>query len=157
MENEKSNIANRELVISRLLDAPIGLVWEVWTDPDHLARWWGPDGFTNTIQTMAVRPGGAFDLVMHGPDGTDYKNKSRFTTVIPFKKLVYEHLTSPHFTATVEFTEQGDKTLLQWRMLFDTAEEFIQTVKTFKADVGLKQNVEKLARYLAQKSKTSTI
>jgi uncharacterized protein YndB with AHSA1/START domain len=156
MENVKSNTANRELVISRLLDAPIELVWEVWTDPDHIASWWGPDGFTTTIHTMEVHAGGAWDLILHGPDGTDYKNKSLFKTVIPFKKLVYEHVTAPLFRATVEFAEQGDKTLLRWHMLFDTAEEFIRTVKTFKADAGLRQNVEKLTRYLAERSKTTT-
>ena len=156
MENGKSETADRELFISRLLDAPVELVWEVFTDPTHLARWWGPDGFTNTIRKMEVRPGGDWDLIMHGPDGTDYKNKSLFRTVIPMKKLVYEHITSPHFTATVEFAEQGDKTLLRWHMLFDTTEEFIRTVRTYKADVGMRQNVDKLARYVAERKKTTT-
>lgn len=139
---------DRELRLTRLLDAPVKLVWEVWTSPEHIANWWGPNGFTNTISTMEVKPGGAWDLVMHGPDGTDYNNKSIFKEIVPFKKIVYEHISGPKFLATIEFEEQGDKTLLNWHMLFESKEQFIQVVKTFKADEGLKQNVEKLIVYL---------
>jgi uncharacterized protein YndB with AHSA1/START domain len=148
MQKEKTSTADRELILTRTLNAPIELVWEVWTDPQHIAQWWGPEGFTNTISNMEVKPGGAWDLVMHGPDGTDYKNKSVFKEVIPFKKLVYEHLSAPKFTATIEFDAQGDKTALRWHMLFETKASFIQTVKTFKADEGMKQNVDKLQKYL---------
>ncbi|HEY5744619.1 MAG TPA: SRPBCC family protein [Chryseolinea sp.] len=149
MENKKSSTADRELRLSRKLNAPIDLVWEVWTQPEHIANWWGPDGFTNTIHTMNVVPGGEWDLVMHGPDGTNYKNKSIFKEIIPHKKLVYEHITGPKFVATIEFQEQGDQTLITWHMLFESAEEFVQVVKTFKADEGLKQNIEKLDVYLS--------
>lgn len=93
-------------------------------------------------------PGGEWNLVMHGPDGTDYKNKSVFKEIIPHKKIVYEHVSGPRFLATIDFEEQGEQTLVRWHMLFETAEEFIQVVKTFKADEGLKQNVEKLSAYL---------
>jgi uncharacterized protein YndB with AHSA1/START domain len=68
MLSEKNSTADRELVITRELNAPIELVWEVWTNPEHLAQWWGPDGFTNTISKMDMNPGGEWDLVMHGPD-----------------------------------------------------------------------------------------
>jgi len=149
MENKKSNTQDRELLITRQLDAPIDLIWEAWTSPEHIASWWGPNGFTNTITKMDLRPGGEWDLVMHGPDGTDYINKSIFREVIPYKKIVYEHVTGPKFVATVRFEEQGDQTCITWHMLFETVEEFIRTVKTFKADEGLKQNIEKLGVYLA--------
>jgi len=148
MENKKSSTQDRELRISRKLNARVELVWEVWTNPRHIANWWGPNGFTNTITKMEVTAGGEWDLVMHGPDGTDYKNKSIFKEVIPFKKIVYEHVSSPSFVATVEFEEQGEQTLINWHMLFETAEQFIQVVKTFKADEGLKQNIDKLNVYL---------
>ncbi len=149
MENKKASTADREIVISRKLNAPVELVWEVWTRPEHIANWWGPDGFTNTITVMNVVPGGVWDLVMHGPDGTDYKNKSIFKELILHKKIVYEHVTGPRFVATINFEEQGEQTLITWHMLFETAEEFIHTVKTFKADEGLKQNIGKLNVYLA--------
>src|SRR5882672_1404439 len=148
MQKKESSATDRAISISRLLDAPIALVWEVWTDPDHIKNWWGPDGFTNTIQSMDIKAGGEFNLVMHGPDGTDYKNKSVYKEIIPFKKIVYEHITGPRFLATVEFEKQGEQTLIRWHMLFETAEQFIQVVKTFKADEGLKQNIEKLNVYL---------
>lgn len=149
MENKKSNTQDRELFITRQLDAPIDLVWEVWSSPEHIVNWWGPNGFTNTITKMDLRPGGEWDLVMHGPDGTDYINKSIFREVILHKKIVYEHVTGPKFVATVSFEQKGDQTCITWHMLFETAEEFIRTVKTFKADEGMKQNVEKLGKYLA--------
>jgi uncharacterized protein YndB with AHSA1/START domain len=107
MENKKSSTHDRELIISRKLNAPVDLVWEVWTKPEHIANWWGPNGFTNTIHTISVIPGGEWDLVMHGPDGTDYKNKSVFKEIILYKKIVYEHISSPRFVATIDFEEQG--------------------------------------------------
>ncbi len=151
MQNEKSNTADRELRISRLLDAPVELVWEVWTNPEHIKNWWGPDGFTNTITKMEIKPGGEWNLIMHGPDGTDYKNKSVFKEIVKHKKFVYEHISGPKFLATVTFESRGNQTFLEWHMLFRTKEEFIQTVKMFKADEGLKQNIAKLNNYLQQR------
>ena len=145
----KSATANRELRITRTLNAHIDLVWEVWTKPEHISQWWGPTGFTNTIRTMDVRPGGEWELTMHGPDGTDYYNKSIFKEIIRPTRIVYEHLSGPHFVATATFTPEGDKTLLDWHMLFDSVEELERTVKVFKADEGLKQNIIKLEHYLA--------
>ena len=138
----------RELTITRVLNAPIELVWKVWTDPDHIKNWWGPNGFTNTIFEMNVKPGGNWEFIMHGPDGKDYKNKSVFREIIKHKRIVYEHLTGPKFKTTIDFTAQGKNTLLEWRMVFDTAEERDKTVKTFKADIGLKENIFKLEGYL---------
>ena len=148
MQNESNDTGDREIRMSRLLNAPVELVWEVWTDPEHIKNWWGPAGFSNTISTMNVQPGGEFNLVMHGPDGTDYKNKSVFKEVILHKKLVYEHVSAPKFLATITFESRSDKTQLDWHMLFETKEQFIQVVKTFKADEGLLQNVEKLNSYV---------
>ena len=146
MEN---NIKDRELLLTRTLNAPIDLVWEAWTNPEHIAKWWGPNGFTNTITTMDMKPGGEWNLVMHGPDGKDYKNHSIFKEVISHKKIVFDHV-APNFTATIEFEARGEQTHLTWHMLFETVEQFIQVVKTFKADDGLKQNVDKLNAYLAE-------
>ena len=146
----KSSTADRELTISRTLNAPIDLVWEVWTDPDHIKNWWGPDGFTNTISKMDIRENGEWNLIMHGPDGTDYKNKSIFKEVIKHKRIVYEHVSAPKFLTTITFEAQGEKTHLIWHMLFESREQFIQVVKTFKADEGLKQNIEKLTMYLTK-------
>ena len=149
MEKLKSNTADREIRMSRLLDAPVKLVWEVWTKPEHIKEWWGPNGFTNTISTMNVEEGGYWNLVMHGPDGVNYQNESVYKEIIKHKKIVYEHTSTPHFMATITFEPQGNKTLIDWHMVFDSKEQFIQVVKTFKADEGLRQNLEKLDHYLS--------
>lgn len=151
MQKEQNNTAGRELRISRLLNAPIELVWEVWTDPEHIKNWWGPNGFTNTITKMEMMPGGSWNLVMHGPDGTDYNNESVFREVVKHRKIVYEHLTYPHFITTVLFEKRGDQTFIDWCMLFDDRETLIEVAKVHKAAEGLKQNVEKLAAYLADR------
>jgi len=144
----ESNTKDRELRISRTLNAPIDLVWEVWTKPEHIAQWWGPNGFTNTINTMDLVAGGQWHLVMHGPDGTDYVNRSTFKEVIEFKRISYEHF-NPHFIATIDFDAQGEQTLINWHMLFDSAEILQAIVKAHNAAEGLKQNIEKLSVYLA--------
>ena len=147
MENT-ANTSDREIKISRLLHAPIELVWKVWTQPEHIANWWGPNGFTNTISIMDVKEGGEWKLVMHGPDGKNYPNRSIFKEVVLHKKIVYQHF-NPNFTATAEFEVQGEKTLLNWQMVFDNRDEFIAVVKQHNAAEGMKQNVEKLETYLA--------
>lgn len=140
--------SNRILLVNRVLNAPVKLVWEVWTNPDHIKNWWGPDGFSNTIYIMDLQPGGRWELTMHGPDGTDYKNKSIFKEIIPCEKIVYEHETGPKFTATILFIAEGNRTRIEWSMLFETAEEKERTVKIFNAEEGLHQNTEKLSVYL---------
>jgi uncharacterized protein YndB with AHSA1/START domain len=152
MQQEKNDTSNRELKISRVLNASIELVWEVWTNPEHIKNWWGPNGFTNTIHTMDFREGGEWNLTMHGPDGTNYPNKSVFKEIVPFKKIVMEHF-NPDFISTAEFKNEGEKTLLNWHMLFETVELFEAVVKAHKADEGMKQNVERLEQYLSNQSK----
>ncbi len=147
MEN-KSSTHDRELLISRTLNAPVELVWEVWTKPEHIAQWWGPDGFTNTIHTMNVEPEGEWDFIMHSPNGANFKNKSVFKEVVPLKKIVYEHVSHPWILATITFEERGDQTHLTWHMLFASAEEFIKVIKAHNAAEGQKQNVIRLAAYL---------
>jgi uncharacterized protein YndB with AHSA1/START domain len=148
MQKEKATNADRELRISRLLNAPRELVWKVWTEPDHIKNWWGPTGFTNTIFEMNVQQGGVWDFIMHGPDGKDYKNKSTFIEVVKPERIVFDHV-APNFRTTVTFEAQGDKTLLSWHMLFESAAVFRNVIKQAKADQGLKQNVDKLEVYLA--------
>ncbi len=148
MDNNQAITKDRIIKISRLLNAPVELVWEVWTNPEHIKNWWGPTDFTTTIQSMNLQKDGEWLLIMHGPDGTDYHNKSIFTEIIKHKKLVYEHVSTPRFTATIDFEAMEKQTMMHWKMEFETAEQLIQVVKTFKADEGLKQNTEKLIAYL---------
>jgi len=138
---------SRQVRITRTLKASVKLVWEVWTQPEHIVNWWGPSGFTNTIHQMDFREGGEWTLTMHGPDGTNFPNRSIFREIIPFKKIVFEHF-NPHFITTVLFESKGEETLLDWTLLFDTAEMREIVVKAHKADEGQKQNLDKLERYL---------
>jgi uncharacterized protein YndB with AHSA1/START domain len=149
MEKTNNDTANRSLHITRILSAPIDLVWEVWTNPAHIVNWWGPNGFTNTIQKMDFQEGGEWKLTMHRPDGTNYPNMSIFKEILPFKKIVFEHY-NPHFISTVLFESKGEETDIDWAGLFDTAEMREIVIKVHKADEGQKQNLERLEKYLAK-------
>lgn len=149
MSDKDTNTADRELRISRVLNAPRELVWTVFTEPEHIKNWWGPDGFTNTIESMDVRPGGRWKFVMHGPDGTDYDNENIYLEVTKPERIVMEHISPWHLT-TITFAAEGDKTHIHWHMVFESKEMFEEVVRKFKADVGLRQNLEKLAVYLNQ-------
>jgi uncharacterized protein YndB with AHSA1/START domain len=148
MTRQNESTMDRELFISRLINAPRELVWEVWTNPEHIKNWWGPDGFTNTIDKMELWPGGTWEFVMHGPNGVDYKNKSIFKEILEPERIVFEH-NAPNFLTTITFEAQGKKTLINWHMLFESKELLAQLVKTVKADEGLKQNIVKLENYLS--------
>lgn len=138
---------NRGIQITRVVKASVELVWEVWTNPERIANWWGPNGFTSTIQKMDFREGGEWLLTMHGPDGKNYPNRSVFKEIMPLRKIVFEHF-NPHFVTTVLFDSRAEETTIEWSMLFDTEEMREIVVKAHKADEGLKQNLDKLEAYL---------
>src|ERR1700710_1468185 len=81
------DVSDREIVISRLIDAPREVVFEAFTEVRHLSRWWGPDGFTTTTRAFEFREGGVWELVMHGPDGTDYQEWISWTGITPPERL----------------------------------------------------------------------
>ena len=140
---------DREMRMTRTFKAPIDLMWEVWTNPEHIVNWWGPDGFTNTIHKMDFQEGGEWRMTMHGPDGTNFPNRSIFREIIPLKKIVFEHF-NPHFITTVIFESEDEETQIDWSLLFDTAEMRETVIKAHKADEGQKQNLEKLEKYLSK-------
>src|SRR4051812_10404823 len=90
-QNTADNAAAREIVISRTVKAPRALVFRMMAEAGHVAKWWGPDGFTTTITKMDFRVGGEWVLTMHGPDGTDYPNHSVFTEIVPNERICYDH------------------------------------------------------------------
>jgi uncharacterized protein YndB with AHSA1/START domain len=154
---DKMESENKEIVISRVFDAPRELVWEVWTNPNHVVNWWGPNGFTTTIHEMDVRPGGKWHHTMHGPDGTDYPNKSVFKEVVKPERLVFSHGggkeggKGAHFEASWTFeTVAGGKTKVTARMVFPTAADRDHVVKEYKAIEGGQQTLGRLAEYLAK-------
>lgn len=143
-----SNTADREVIVTRLLNAPIKLVWEAWTNPDHLKNWWGPNGFTNTITKMELYPEGQWNLIMHGPDGTDYDNESIFTEIEEQKKIVYKHISGHEFIAVIQFEARDNQTHIHWQMLFESPEELQRIMSLFDISEGLQQNMNRLEDYL---------
>ncbi len=146
---DTGSTADREIVTTRLFDAPPELVFEAWTDPRHLTQWWGPNGFTTTIEKMDVRPGGVWRMIMHGPDGKNYPNESVFREVVRPVRLVYAHISPPRFEVTVTFEEQAGKTALTMRMVFETAALREQVVRAVGAIEGAKQTLARLAKFVA--------
>lgn len=138
---------NRELTITKTFRASIDLVWKAWSEPEDIADWWGPAGFTCVIHKMDFSEGGEWKLTLQGPDGTRYPNRSIFKQVTRFEKIVFEHF-NPHFHTTVLFSPDGGETRMEWTMLFDTAEMRNTVIRAHRADEGLKQNIEKLEKYL---------
>ncbi len=155
---EMTSAADREIVITRVVHAPRELVWEAWTNPKHVVRWWGPRGFTTTIHEMDVRPGGVWRHTMHGPDGTDYPNSSVFEKVEKPERIVYSHGggkkggPAAQFQATWTFEAQGDKTKVTMRGVFPSAAARDQVVKEYGAIEGGKQTLERLEEQLATMS-----
>ncbi len=139
----------REIVATRVLAAPRALVFSLWTDPRHIAQWWGPDGFTTTTHEMDVRPGGVWRFVMHGPDGVDYKNKLVYREVVAPERLVYDHVSGPPFHVTVTFAEQGGKTAVTMRMIFESEAVRENVIKQFGALDGLTQTLGRLGDHVA--------
>lgn len=138
---------NKSLQISRVLDAPVALVWEAWSKPEHIAQWWGPTGFTNTIEIMDFQVNGEWRFMMHGPDGKNYPNRSFFKEIIEFKKIVFEHF-NPHFMTTVLFESMGEKTKIDWTVVFDNEAVLKAVIEAHQADKGLSQNLDKLEAFL---------
>jgi len=147
--------AARTILTTRVYDAPRALVFEAFTQPQHLAQWWGPNGFTTTTSAIDVRPGGVWRFVMHGPDGTDYQNRITYDEVVKPERLVYHHggtvdVESVQFRVTVTFEDLDGKTKLTMRMVFPSAAERDRVAEKYGAVEGAKQTLERLAGYLPE-------
>src|SRR6185437_8582001 len=145
----------RSIIGKRVLSAPRALVFSVWSDPKHLAQWWGPNGFTTTTRTFDFRPGGVWRFVMHGPDGRDYQNRITFDEILAPERIVYRHdgaedVEPVCFTQTVTFEDLGNgETRLTWHGRFPSAEERTRVIREYGADKGLVQTMARLDDYLA--------
>jgi uncharacterized protein YndB with AHSA1/START domain len=150
----------RAIVGMRIYDAPRELVWAAWTDPKHLAQWWGPNGFTTTTSAFDFRPGGNWRFVMHGPDGRDYQNRITFDEIVALERIVYRHaggddVEPVQFRTTVTFADLGGKTRLSWHHTFPSAEERARVIREYGADKGLVQTMARLAEFVATMAKQS--
>jgi uncharacterized protein YndB with AHSA1/START domain len=147
--------ADRELVFSRLFDAPREMVFQAWADPEQIVQWWGPKGFTTTTQKFDLRPGGVWNHIMHGPDGREYPNKSVFTEVVRPERIAYTHgggtkgSAGVTFHMTVTFEAEGNKTRLTMHLVFPASADRDFAVSEYHADEGGKQTLERLAEHVA--------
>ncbi|MFA6262772.1 MAG: SRPBCC domain-containing protein [Bacteroidia bacterium] len=139
--------ADRELATSRVLDATPAQAFAAFAAPQRLALWWGPKGFTNTFDQFDLRPGGAWRFTMHGPDGSDYVNESRFVEIVPGERVVFEHLSQHWFEMTIGFEAQpGGRTRVSWRMVFDSVQHRDQ-IAEFVIPAN-EQNLDRLEAHL---------
>ena len=146
-----STTADREIVTTRLIDAPRELVFEAWTDPKHVGHWFGPDGFTTITHSMDVRPGGVWRFTMRGPDGKDWPNVVTYEQVVRPERLVYLHgdETEPDmFHNTITFDDQEGKTALTMRAVFKTAAARDFVARERGAVEGGQQTVSRLEQYV---------
>jgi uncharacterized protein YndB with AHSA1/START domain len=144
----------RMIITTRVLNAPRELVFEAWTDPKHLAQWWGPNGFTTTTHAFDMRAGGVWRFVMHGPDGRDYQNRITYDEVVKPERIVYRHgggddVEAVQFQVRVTFEDLGGKTKLTMRAVFPTAAERDRVIKDYGADKGAMQTLSRLEDYVA--------
>lgn len=146
-----------DTMITRTFDAPRGAVWAAWTDPEQVAEWWGPEGFTVPHCELDVRPGGSFHIDMAAPDGTIYPDSGELLEVNRPERLVM---------VSRGFEDENGEPQLETRHTITFADAGTQTHLTLEADVisatpaveealggmemGWSQSFDKLADYLDQ-------
>lgn len=147
-EVQKSDAA-REIMHTRLVDAARELVFRAFSEPEHMARVWGPKDFRNTFHEFDFRPGGHWRFIMHGPDGTDYPNHNVFLEIVPPERIILRHAFDPDhdFQMTILLEERGGQTQVTWRMLFDTVEK-CAAIRPFVTEAN-SQNLDRLEAEVA--------
>jgi uncharacterized protein YndB with AHSA1/START domain len=151
---ERVEAMDRELVLTRVIDASRELVFEAWTRREHVDQWWGPPGCRIETFEMDVRPGGRWRFVMHAPNGVDYGNRIVYREIAWPERLAFDQSDDvdddPNaFFTTVTLDDEGGKTRLTMRTLFKTAEQREQTAAFGAVEIGY-QTLDSLATYLAR-------
>jgi uncharacterized protein YndB with AHSA1/START domain len=152
--------ADREIVMSRVISAPRELVFEAFTQVRHLSRWWGPQGFSTTTRSFEFRVGGAWDFVMHGPDGTDYQEWITWREIVPPERIALLHGESREdpnaFASVLAFEPAGDETRIVMRTVFPSKELRDEAVEKYHAIEGGEQTLRNLAAYVAELTRNDT-
>src|SRR4051794_20933928 len=149
---------SKTLTIARTLNAPRALVWKMFSDPYHLAQWWGPEGYTNRVEELDFRTGGSWLHVMIAPDGKEYPTNNAILDVREPELIVYRNTPAdpkvfgdnppPGFTKTLTFEEAGGKTILTLVCTFDT-EQHREAVIRRGFVLGTNESFDKLEAHLA--------
>jgi len=151
MEATSKLVGDREIMITRTVKAPRALVWKVCTDPQHIDRWWGPNGFTNKTLAFDLRVGGEWKYTMTAADGTVFPNLITYTEVGPIDRLAYDHgdWENPKmFEGSLAFTDVEDGTLITLRTLFPTKEARDFVIEKHGALEGGKETLARLDEYV---------
>ncbi|HEX8799110.1 MAG TPA: SRPBCC domain-containing protein [Terriglobales bacterium] len=139
---------DRQIVVTRLFDAPRALVFEAWTKAEHVAQWWDPSGVPLAVCEIDLRPGGAFRWVNRAPDGGEgHAFAGIYRQIVPPEKLVFTAPESLERGATLVFTEEGKKTRLTMTIECGTRQER-DAMLQMRVDAGTAQTLENLAAYL---------
>ena len=143
-----SSTPDTEIVSTRIFNFHRELVFKAWSNPEHLQKWWGPAGFTNTFQEFDFQIGGKWRFVMHGPDKGNYKNECEFLKIESPSLIAWKRHTQPYFKVLVTFEEINEfQTKIVFKMLFETPEE-CNKMKRFVVDKN-EENFDKLENELA--------
>lgn len=145
--------AERALEVSRIIDGPRRLVFDAFTEVQQLEQWWGPDGFTTTTRSFEFRPGGVWEFMMHGPDGTDYPNWIVWLEISRPERIVLWHGASADdpdaFVSTVTILDRGQRSEITLRSVFPTKAQRDEAVERFRAVEGAEQTLASLAAHVA--------
>jgi uncharacterized protein YndB with AHSA1/START domain len=148
--------AEREVTITRVFDAPRALVFKAWTDPKHLAQWWGPQGYTNPVCEFDARVGGAIRIHMKSPDGTVYVMRGEVREIVAPERLVFTNFgidaagnPTIEWPSTVLFTEEGGKTKLTLHTRGVAFAEFAVAYLQ-GMDIGWTESIDRLEALLAR-------
>jgi len=140
---------DREVVVSRMVEAPREVVFEAFGEVRHLSKWFGPSGFTTTTHVFEFRPGGVWNYTMHGPDGTDYPNHVEYLEISLPERIVMRHGSRRDdpdaFVSTVTFDEWAGACRVTLRSVFKTKELQDRAVERFHAVKGAEQTLSRLA------------
>lgn len=153
MANGRSADLDREIVLSRVFEAPRELVYRAWTEAEHFTRWFGPRGFTTTIHSADMRVGGMLRFDLHAPDGKRWDSRIVFLEMKRPELLVFDHGSDKdddpeRFRVTITFDEQSDKkTVMTMRQLLPTKEDRAIKIGFGAVELGY-QTLDKLAEHL---------
>jgi uncharacterized protein YndB with AHSA1/START domain len=136
-----------EIVTTRTFNFPRHLVYKAWTTPEHLKKWWGPNGFTNTFHIYDLREGGRWSFVMHGPEKGNYNNECTFVAIHEPELLVWDRQSKPIFQVEVIFDYISEnKTKVTFKQKFTTVEE-CNKIRKFVPDKN-EENMDRLENEL---------
>ena len=151
--------SDREISMTRVFDAPRELVYQAHTDPNHIAQWWGPRRLTTTIDTLDVRPGGAWRFVQRDQEGNEYAFRGEFREVVPPERLVFtfefEGMPGHILQQTITFEEDNGKTTVSSTALFASAEDRDGMLES-GMESGATESWDRLAELLERLQKQSS-